>query len=72
MTDLLHFSEQMAPIGNADADDAADYCIVMFSDLTRKVTMQNLFNDGGFSSMGMSLNAMKQYTNGLHEDNLGD
>ena len=62
--DLLDFAERMSPIGNADADDCADYCIVMFSDLTRKVTMQNLYNDGGFSSMGMSLRAMEQYTNG--------
>ena len=68
MMDLLDFSERMAPIGNADADDCADYCIVMFSDLTRKVTMQNLYNDGGFSSMGMSLRAMKQYSNGLEEE----
>ncbi len=67
MMDLLDFSERMAPIGNADADDCADYCIVMFSDLTRKITMQNLYNDGGFSSMGMSLRAMKQYSNGLDE-----
>lgn len=68
MTDLMDFSERMAPIGNADADDCADYCVVMFSDLTRKVTMQNLYNDGGFSSMGMSLRAMKQYSNGLDEN----
>ena len=68
MLDLLDFSERMAPIGNADADDCADYCIVMFSDLTRKVTMQNLYNDGGFSSMGMSIRAMKQYSTGLDEN----
>lgn len=68
MLDLLDFSERMAPIGNADADDCADYCIVMFSDLTRKVTMQNLYNDGGFSSMGMSIRAMKQYSNGMDEN----
>jgi len=68
MEDLLDFSHRMSPIGNADADDCADYCIVMFSDLTRKVTMQNLFNDGGFSSMGMSLRAMKQYSNGIDEN----
>ena len=68
MNELLDFSERMSPIGNADADDCADYCVVMFSDLTRKVTMQNLFNDGGFSSMGMSIRAMKQYTNGLDEN----
>ena len=72
MQDLLHFSEQMSPIGNADADDAADYCVVMFSDLTRKVTMQNLYNDGGYSSMGMSLSAMKQYTNEEDESKLTD
>ncbi len=68
MEDLMDFAERMSPIGNANADDCADYCIVMFSDLTRKVTMQNLFHDGGFSSMGMSLRAMKQYSNGLDEN----
>lgn len=61
---LLDFSERMSPLGNASADECADYCIVMFSDLTRKVTMQNLFHDGGFSSMGMSLRAMEQYKKG--------
>jgi enoyl-[acyl-carrier protein] reductase I len=58
---LLDFSERMSPLGNATAKDCADYCITLFSDLTRKVTMQNLFHDGGFSSMGMSLRAMDQY-----------
>ncbi len=57
---LLDFSDKMSPLGNASADECADYCVVMFSDLTRKVTMQNLFHDGGFSSMGMSLRAMNQ------------
>jgi enoyl-[acyl-carrier protein] reductase I len=61
---LLDFSERMSPLGNASADECADYCVVMFSDLTRKVTMQNLFHDGGFSSMGMSLRAMEQYKKG--------
>jgi enoyl-[acyl-carrier protein] reductase I len=51
----------MSPLGNASAEDCADYCITLFSDLTRKVTMQNLFNDGGFSSMGMSMKAITQY-----------
>lgn len=58
---LLDFTERMSPLGNATADDCADYCITLFSDLSKKVTMQNLFHDGGFSSMGMSLRAMKQY-----------
>ena len=67
MNDLLDFSDKMSPLGNASADECADYCIVMFSDLTKKVTMQNLYNDGGFSSMGMSLRAMNQYSKSLDE-----
>lgn len=58
---LIDFTERMSPLGNATADDCADYCVTLFSDLTRKVTMQNLFHDGGFSSMGMSERAMTQY-----------
>ena len=58
---LEDFSERMSPLGNATAGDCADYCITLFSDLTRKVTMQNLFHDGGFSSMGMSYRAIEQY-----------
>jgi len=58
---LIDFTERMSPLGNADANDCADYCITLFSDLTRKVTMQNLYHDGGFSSMGMSQRAMIQY-----------
>jgi enoyl-[acyl-carrier protein] reductase I len=64
---LLDFSERMSPLGNATADECADYCITLFSDLTKKVTMQNLFHDGGFSSMGMSLSAMEQYNRGCDE-----
>lgn len=62
---LLDFSERMSPLGNATGDECADYCITLFSDLTRKVTMQNLFHDGGFSSMGMSIRALVQYEKGL-------
>lgn len=61
MESLMDFANRMSPLGNASADECADYCVVMFSDLTRKVTMQNLYHDGGFSSMGMSLRAMDQY-----------
>lgn len=73
MADLMDFSDKMSPLGNADAEDCADYCVVMFSDFTRKVTMQNLFHDGGFSSMGMSLRAMNQYAKDLknYEDENG-
>jgi enoyl-[acyl-carrier protein] reductase I len=65
---LMDFSNRMSPLGNASAEECADYCIVMFSDLTRKVTMQNLYHDGGFSSMGMSLSAMNQYNKSFEND----
>ncbi|MRT94027.1 enoyl-ACP reductase [Ancylomarina sp. 16SWW S1-10-2] len=58
---LIDFSERMSPLGNANAEECANYCITLFSDLTKKVTMQNLFHDGGFSNMGMSFRAMQQY-----------
>ncbi len=67
MDSLIDFTERMSPLGNADADDCADYCITLFSDLTRKVTMQNLYHDGGFSSMGMSEKAMNQYDKSFRE-----
>ena len=66
---LYDFSDRMSPLGNASADECADYCVVMFSDLTRKVTMQTLFHDGGFSSMGMSLRGMTQYNKSFIDDN---
>ncbi|MBE0663533.1 MAG: enoyl-ACP reductase [Bacteroidales bacterium] len=74
---LMDFTERMSPLGNATALECADYCITLFSDLTRKVTMQNLFHDGGFSSMGMSARAMEMYNKSLeckdcHENPLND
>jgi len=64
---LIDFTERMSPLGNATGDDCANYCITLFSDLTRKVTMQNLFHDGGFSSMGMSMRAIDQYSKSFDE-----
>ena len=64
---LVDFTERMSPLGNATADECADYCITLFSDLTKKVTMQNLYHDGGFSSMGMSEKAMRQYDKSFEE-----
>jgi len=58
---LYDYSNRMSPLGNATADECADYCLTLFSDLTRKVTMQNLFHDGGFASMGMSERVMGFY-----------
>ncbi len=52
--DFHSFGELMSPLGNATSEECANYCAMMFSDYTRKVTMQNLFHDGGFSSVGLS------------------
>jgi len=73
MDNLMDFSDKMSPLGNASAEECANYCVMMFSDFTRKVTMQNLFHDGGFSSMGMSLRAMNQYAKDMepYEDENG-
>jgi enoyl-[acyl-carrier protein] reductase I len=51
---FISYAEKMSPLGNASAEDCANYCVVMFSDLTRMVTMQNLFHDGGFSFTGVT------------------
>ncbi len=67
LDDLMDFSNRMSPLGNATADECADFCITMFSDLTKKITMQNIFHDGGFSSMGMSKRAMAVYSKNLDE-----
>ncbi len=69
---LIDFTERMSPLGNADADECADYCITLFSDLTKKVTMQNLYHDGGFSNMGMSLRAMSQYNKSFEDQEIID
>ncbi len=53
MQDMLKYADSMSPLGNALAEDCADYIVMMFSDFTRKVTMQNLYHDGGFSSTGL-------------------
>jgi len=51
---MYEFAEKAAPLGNASAEECADYAVTLLSDLTRKVTMQTLYHDGGFSSMGIS------------------
>ena len=56
---MYTFAEKLAPLGNPTADDCADYCVTLFSDLTRKVTMQNLFHDGGFVTNGISEEMME-------------
>jgi enoyl-[acyl-carrier protein] reductase I len=51
---FITYAEKMSPLGNATSDQCADYCVTLFSDLTRMVTMQNLFHDGGFSFTGVT------------------
>jgi enoyl-[acyl-carrier protein] reductase I len=51
---FISYAEKMSPLGNASAEDCANYCVTLFSDLTRMVTMQNLFHDGGFSFTGVT------------------
>lgn len=59
------YADKMSPLGNASAAECADYVVMMFSDLTRKVTLQNLFHDGGFSNMGVSQEVMEAFERGL-------
>lgn len=63
---LLDFTNRTSPLGNASAEECAQFIITLFSDLTRKITMQNIYHDGGFSSMGMSSKAMQMYSRSLH------
>lgn len=60
-TEFINFSEQMSPLGNASAESCADYCVAMFSDLTKFVTMQNLFHDGGFSNTGVTQQVVDKF-----------
>ena len=60
-TEFINFSEQMSPLGNATALACADYCITLFSDLTRYVTMQNLFHDGGFANTGVTQQVIERF-----------
>lgn len=57
---FISYAEKMSPLGNADADQCADYIVTLFSDLTKMVTMQNLFHDGGFSLTGVSRQVIDQ------------
>ena len=59
---FIAYAEKMSPLGNATALDCANYTLTLFSDLTKRVTMQNLYNDGGFSNMGVSDAVMEKFT----------
>jgi enoyl-[acyl-carrier protein] reductase I len=57
---FITYAEKMSPLGNATADEFAGYCVTLFSDLTKMVTMQNLFHDGGFSATGVTADVINQ------------
>jgi enoyl-[acyl-carrier protein] reductase I len=59
--DFSDFADSVSPLGNASAESCADYCITLFSDLTRMVTMQNLYHDGGYSSTGASMEVIEKF-----------
>ena len=59
---FYNYADKMSPLGNASAEDCAAYCVSLFSDYTRMVTMQNLFHDGGFSFTGISTDLMEQFS----------
>jgi enoyl-[acyl-carrier protein] reductase I len=58
---FFNYADAISPLGNASAETCADYCITLFSDLTRMVTMQNLFHDGGYSNTGVSMEVMEKF-----------
>jgi len=66
---FIAYAEKMSPLGNATALECADYTISMFSDLTKKVTLQNLFHDGGFSNMGVSTAIMENFMKDFQPEN---
>ena len=58
---FFNYAEKMSPLGNANASECANYCVFLFSDLSIKITMQNLFHDGGFSNTGISEDIIDQF-----------
>jgi enoyl-[acyl-carrier protein] reductase I len=66
--DFYDYANAIAPLGNASAEDCANYCITLFSDLTRMVTMQNLFHDGGYVNTDVSDYVMKKLGVGGNEE----
>jgi enoyl-[acyl-carrier protein] reductase I len=59
--DFYNYADAISPIGNASAESCADVCVALFSDLTRMITMQNIYNDGGYSNTGVSMEVMEKF-----------
>mgnify|MGYP001210293362 CR=1 FL=1 len=59
--DFFNFAESLSPLGNASAESCADFCVALFSDMCKMITMQNIFHDGGYSNTGVSMEAMEKF-----------
>src|SRR5690606_32968026 len=59
---FISYADKMSPLGNASAQDCAEYTVTLFADFTKKVTMQNLFHDGGFSNTGVSQEIIEKFS----------
>lgn len=69
---MYEFADRTAPLGNASAEECADYVVTLLSDLTRKVTMQNLYHDGGYSSIGTTLPMLRLMYEAMKDEGLVD
>lgn len=65
---MFTYSNMLAPLGNATAEECGDYVVTLLSDLTRKVTMQNLYHDGGYSAMGMTVDMLHLINTALQSE----
>ena len=68
MNYFYRLADELSPLGNADADDLADLCVALFSDLTRKITMQTIYNDGGYSRTALTARFTDTYTKALEQE----
>ena len=64
---FLALADEVSPLGNASADDCAKLCVMMFSDYTKRVTLQNLYNDGGYSNVGVSEGLVRKFVGDIEE-----
>lgn len=67
MNEIYRYADKLSPLGNASAEECAGYIVSLFSDLTKKVTMQNLYHDGGFSATGITEEALDIFNKGLEK-----
>jgi enoyl-[acyl-carrier protein] reductase I len=67
---MYEYANQISPLGNASAEECGDYVVTLLSDLTRKVTMQNLYHDGGYSSVGVTLPMLKLFYAAIQDEEM--